>query len=49
VADVLERRVAAVARAGAKARRDFQRMHERHAEDADVEVERHLHVVGVQR
>jgi hypothetical protein len=24
-------------------------MYERHAEDADIEVERHLHVVGIER
>ena len=49
VADVLERRVAAVARAGPQARRDLQSVHQRHAEDAQVEIQRHLHVVGVQR
>ena len=31
-----------------QARRDFHGMHQRHAEDADVEVERHLHVVGIE-
>ena len=48
MAQVLERRVAAVAGTGAEARRNFQRVDQRHAEHADIEVERHLHVVGVQ-
>jgi hypothetical protein len=49
VADILERRIAAIAGPGAQAGRDLERVHERHAEDPDVEVERLLHVVGVQR
>src|SRR5262245_66562 len=48
VADVLERRVAAVRGAGAETGCHLERVHQRHAEDADVEVERLLHVVGVQ-
>ena len=40
--------VAAIAGAGAEPRRHLHRMHQSHAEHADVEVDRHLHVVGVQ-
>src|ERR1044071_6825247 len=47
--DLFERRSAAIAWAGAQARRYFHRMNEPHAEHAGVEVYGHLHVVGVQR
>ena len=49
VADFLERRIAAVARTGAEPGRHFHRVDEPHAEHAGVEIDGHLHVVGVER
>ena len=49
VADFLERRIATVARPCADAGRHCHRMHEPHAEHADIEVDGHFHVVGIQR
>jgi hypothetical protein len=49
VAQVLERRVAAVVGTRAEPGRHPQRVHERHAEDSRIEVDRHPHVVGVER
>jgi hypothetical protein len=49
VADFLERRIATVARPCADAGRHLHRMHEPHAEHADIEVDGHFHVVGIQR
>jgi len=49
VTDLLERRIAAIARSGAEPGRNLHCMHQTHAQDADVEIDGHLHVVGVER
>src|SRR4029079_6958677 len=48
VPDPLVGRVAAVARPGAEAGRYLHGMHERHADHARVEVDRHAHVLGIE-
>jgi hypothetical protein len=49
MADPLIRRVPAIARAGTETRRHPHRVHERHAEHVDIEVDRCLNVVGAER
>src|SRR5579875_3868459 len=49
MADLFVGWIAAVAGADAETGRHLHRMHERHAEHIDIEVDRRLHVVGAQR
>ena len=49
VTDFLERRITTVTRTFADTGRHLHRMHEPHPEHADIEVDGHFHVVGIQR
>ena len=41
--------IAAISRANAQTGRNLECMYQRHSEDIDIKINRHLHVVGVQR